>query len=204
MNNFESQPEGFQQHTRMKQTNMNRIRSWCGMLLAGLLLAGFAPAAHAGLFTGPFATTDWTQTTVANDGVFAFTGTGTSTTLVLKSSTTTGYSDTLVSALNSGTAELISFDWTLTANGNIGSPTAYLYVGDVQYLLQGPSGNWTGINVPANTDIYFELVGDTSTGKSPAELEIVGVPEAGNALAGLLVLGAVGFEWFRRKHMAVG
>jgi len=189
----------------MKQTNMNQVRSWCGLLLAGLLLAGFAPAAHAGLFAGPFATGDWTQTPVsANDGVFAFTGTGTSTTLVLQSSTTTGFSDTLVGAFNSGTAELVSFDWTLTANGNIGSPTAYFYVGNIIYTLQGSSGNWTDINVPANTEIYFELVGDTSPDKASAELQIVGVPEAGNALAGLLVLGAAGFEWFRRRRMVVG
>jgi hypothetical protein len=30
------------------------------------------------------------------------------------------------------------------------------------------------------------------------------VPETGNALAGMLVLAAAGFEWFRRKRTAGG
>ena len=86
---------------------MNRVRSWCGMLLAGLLLAGFAPTAQSGLFfSGPFAPpvgVNWTQTTVSgNDGVFGFPGSGLTTILTLQSSTATGFSDTLVGALNTG------------------------------------------------------------------------------------------------------
>jgi len=32
----------------------------------------------------------------------------------------------------------------------------------------------------------------------------ISVPEAGNALAGLLVMAAAGFEWYRRKRTAGG
>ena len=206
MNNFEFQPKGFQQYTPMKRINMNMVRSWCGILLAGWLLAGFASTAQSGLFfTGPFAPGNWTQTPVSdNDGEFGFSGTGNATVLVLQSSTTTGFSDTLIGAVNSGTAQSVSFNWTLTANGNLGAPGAYYYVGSTIYDLLGTSGTLRNIGISPNTQIYFELVGDVSSGKSPAQLRISEVPEAGNALAGLLVLGAAGFEWLRRKRTAVG
>ena len=57
--------------------------------------------------------------------------------------------------------------------------------------------------IPANTPIYFELVGDVTPGKSPAQLKVMMVPEPGNALTGMLMLAA-GFEWFRRKRKAGG
>jgi hypothetical protein len=189
------------------QINMNQIKSWCGILLTGGLLAGFAPAAQSGLFTGAFAPANWTQTPVsANDGVFGFTGSGSATLLTLQSSATTGFSDTLMGLKSPylSAAETVNFDWTLTANGNLGTPQAYFYVGSTTYDLSGSSGTLTGIEIPANTPVYFELMGDMSPGKAPAELEIVGVPETGNALAGLLVLGAAGFEWFRRKQTVAG
>ena len=97
----------------------------------------------------------------------------------------------------------MSFNWSLTANGNIGSPTAYYYVDTTPYGLIGTSGS-VSIEIPAGDTIGFELVGNVSPGKSPTQLIITEVPETGNALAGLLVLGAAGFEWFRRKQAVAG
>jgi len=188
----------------MKRMNLNRARVWCGMLLAGWLLAGVAPTARSGLLTPA----DWTQIPVsANDGVFSYTGSGDATVFVLKSSMTTGFSDTLI-GLNSpylSAAEGVNFDWTLTANGNLGAPQAYFYVGATEYALNGSSGSLMNVDIPANTPVYFELVGDVSPGKAPAQLDIWQVvPETGNALAGVLVLAVAGLEWFRRKQPAGG
>jgi hypothetical protein len=207
MNNPEFQPKGHHHHITMKHIDMNRVRAWCGMLLAGWLLAGLAPAARAGLFfSGPFAPGHWTQTSVsANNGVFGFAGSGSSTVMTLLSSTTTGFSDTLVGAANtSGATESVSFNWTLTAYGNLGAPQAYFYAGSTIYDLIGTSGRLNDIQVAAGTTIYFELVGNVSSGKAPAQLNIMEVPEASTALAGLLVLAVAGLEWFRRKQTAGG
>ncbi|MGA2854748.1 MAG: hypothetical protein ABSE90_11550 [Verrucomicrobiota bacterium] len=190
----------------MERIDLKQARSWCRMLLACLLLAGFAPSARAGLFfTGPFAPDNWTQTyDNGNPGSFYFTGSGSATVLTFNAAGTTGESDTIISAVNSGTAQSVSFNWTLTANGNDGSPTAYYYMNGDGHLLS-PSGSLS-IQIPASATLSFELVGNIpSPGKSPAQLQIMEVvPEAGNALAGLLVLGAAGFEWFRRKRTAGG
>ena len=184
---------------------MNQIRSWWGILLAGWLLAGFAPAAQSGLFTGAFATGNWTVAQYgANPGGYAFTGTGSTAVLVLTASAA-GQSDTILS-LNSpyaSTEESVFFNWTLSANGNDGAPLAYFFVGSTEHNLIGTSGSLT-VEVPADTQLSFELVGNVKPGKSAAQLEITAVPEAGTALAGVLVLGAAGFEWFRRKRTAIG
>jgi hypothetical protein len=58
--------------------------------------------------------------------------------------------------------------------------------------------------ISASTPIYFELMVDVSPGKAPAQLQIMGIPETGNALAGLLALAAAGLEWFRRKQTIGG
>jgi len=189
----------------MKRMNMNQVRSWCRMLLAGWLLAGFAPSAWSGLlFTGPFAPGNWTQTPFGgNNGVFGFTGTGISTVMVLQSSMTAGTSYTILSAVNSGATESVSFNWTLTANGNVGAPLAYYSVGGPDIPLVGNSGSLS-ISIPTGEALSFELVGNVSPGKAPAQLGISEVPEAGNALAGLLVVAVAGFECFRRKRTAVG
>ena len=191
----------------MKRIDMKQARSWCRLLLAGWLLAGFVPAARAGLFfTGPFAPGNWTQSTIENGGSFFFTGSGSATVLTFNASGTTGDSDTIISAVNSSTPESVSFNWTLTQNGNDGPPQAYfLVVGGTTDDLVGTSGSVSTV-VPAGATIYFELVGSLeSSGKSPAQLQIMEVvPEAGNALAGLLVLAAAGFEWFRWKRTAGG
>lgn len=185
---------------------MNQGRSWCAILLAGWLLAGFAPAARAGLFfTGPFAPGNWTKTyDDGNPGSFFFTGSGSATVLTFNASGTTGDSDTIISAVNSSTPESVSFNWTLAQNGNDGIPQAYFFVvGGTEYGLVGISGSVSTI-VPAGATISFDLVGSLeSSGKSPAQLQIMEVPETGNALAGLLVLAAAGFEWFRRKQTIV-
>ena len=154
-----------------------------------------------------FPPASWSQTTLINaGGSFYFTGSGSATALTFNASGTTGYSDTIISANNtSGTTESVSFDWTLTANGNMGAPLAYFYVGSTIYDLIGTSGTLTGINVSAGQTIQFELVGDVSSGKAPAQLKIWDVvPETGNALAGMLVLAVSGFEWFRRQRTAGG
>ena len=187
----------------MKRTEMNQIRLWCGMLLAGLLLVGFAPTASLGLFTDAFATGNWTVAQYGdNPGGYAFTGTGSTAVLVLTASAA-GPSDTVLS-LNSpyaSTEESVFFNWTLSDNGNIGTPQAYFFVGGTEYDLIGTKGSLT-VEVPADTKLSFELVGDVSPGKGAAQLDITAVPEAGTALTGVLVLGAAGFEWFRRKRTA--
>ena len=196
-----------QQHKSMKRINMNRVRSWCGITATVLLLAGFAPASRSALFfSGPFASANWTPLTYDGDnhGTFGFTGSGLTTVLTLQSSTTTGFSDTLVGAVNSGTAATVNFNWTLTANGNLGTPQAYFFAGDTEYDLVGTSGTLWNVGISPGTQIYFELVGDVSPGKSAAQLQISEVPEMGTALFGLLVLGAAGIEWGRRRRMAVG
>ena len=178
------------------------------MLLAGWLLAGLAPTGQcqSTLFTGDLGTNNWEQIPVgANDGGFVFTDDGNSVVLYLTSSATPGFSDTLL-ALKSpylSATELLDFSWTLTANGNAGAPQAYFYVDITPYALQDASGSLMGIEIPANTPIYFELVGDVTPGKSPAQLKVMMVPEPGNALTGMLMLAA-GFEWFRRKRKAGG
>jgi hypothetical protein len=189
----------------MKRVGLNQVRSWRAILLAGWLLAGLAPIVQAGLFTGDLGTNNWTQIPVSdNDGGFVFTGTGDTIALVLTSSAISGFSDTLITLEPPylSAPELVDFNWTLTANGNVGGPQAYFYVDTLQYPLQGDSGRLTDIEIPANTPIYFELVGNVTPGKSPAQLEIT-VPEPGNALGGMLML-AGGFEWFRRKRKAGG
>lgn len=181
------------------------------MLLTGWLLAGLAPTAQAGLFTGDLGTNNWEQILLdANDGGFVFTGTGDTIELDLTASAIPGFSDTLIGLKSpySSTPEVVDFNWTLTFNGNAGPPQAYFYVGApsdpnfMAYALPDTSGFLTGIEIPANTPIYFELVGDVTPGKSPAQLEVT-VPEPGNLLASMLVL-AGGFEWFRRKRKAGG
>jgi hypothetical protein len=178
------------------------------LLLAGWLLAGLVPAARSALFFTDFPPGNWTKTyDNGNPGSFFFTGNGSATVLTFNASGTAGTygSDTTIRA-NSVATGSVSFHWTLAANGDIGSPTAYYYVGTTQYALLGTSGTITGINVSSvGTTISFELVGAVSAGKSPAQLQIMDVvPETGNALAGMLVLAAAGFEWFRRKRTAGG
>jgi len=206
MNNQTLQPKGYQHHIIMKRMNMNQVRSWCGILLAGWLLAGFAPTAQSGLFSGAFAPGNWTAAQFGyNPGGYVFTGTGDTAVLVLTAAAA-GPSDTILS-LNSpysSTAESVYFNWTLTANGDKNDiPQAYFYVGTTEYPLLSLRGSMS-IEIPASTPISFELVGNVLTGKAPAQLEISEVPEAGNALAGLLVLGAAGFEWFRQKRKGGG
>jgi len=175
------------------------------LLLAGWLLAGLVPAARSALFFTAFPPGNWTKTLDnGNPGSFFFTGSGSATVLTFNASGTKTTSDTFISAKSVATGS-VSFNWTLTANGNIGSPLAYYSVdgGDAIALLGG-SGS-TNIAVTAGQTIVFELQGNVSSGKTPAQLDIGDVvPEAGNALAGMLVLAVSGFEWFRRKRTAGG
>ena len=96
----------------------------------------------------------------------------------------------------------MSFNWTLTDYGNLGAPQAYFYVGSTIYDLQGPGGTLWNIAVSPNTPIYFELVGDVSPGKSPAELGILEVPEPVNVALGVfagLLLAVTGLRKWRRS-----
>ena len=193
---------------------MNQVRSWCGILLAGWLLAGFVPAAHSGLFTdfgtsiGSNANGEWEQLPVGtNNGGASFTGTGDAAVLTLRASSVSGSdSYTYLQSIDLTSSVTVSFHWTLTANGNDGTPLAYYNVGgnDIPLVYNPSKGQYYNITVSGITQIAFELVGNVSPGKAAAQLGITEVPEAGNALAGLLVLGTAGFEWFRRKRTAGG
>jgi len=195
----------------MQRIDLKQARSWCRILLAGWLLAGLAPSAQSGLFTGALDYTHWEQVPTDNSGIAGFTENNT----VLRIDSMSGsteYSITMVELKSPylSTGVYVSFDWTLTANGNADNPIAKFYVGESLFatLSGDSSASLTHIKVPAYTPITFVLYGQLIevSGKSPAQLIISGggweVPEAGNALAGLLVLGAAGFEWFRRKQTA--
>ena len=192
----------------MKPIVMNQFRSLCGLLLAGCLWTGFAPSARSALFTGAFDPDNWEQVNIGgNDGGYKFRETSIGTVLDISSSSATGFSDTLIGlkALYLSTPATMDIRWSLTANGNVGLPTAYLHVGDTDYELQGTSGDLWGISIPASTAVYFELVGDVNSGKAPAMLEVTAVPEPGTILAGLFAIAAVaGLEWSRRKRSAAG
>ena len=190
----------------MKRIILVQAKSWCGLLLAGWLLAGLASTGRADLFAGDLGTNNWVQIPVGdNDGGFVFTGVGDTVILYLTSSATPGFSDTLLGLTSPylSAPEVVNLSWTLSANGNVGQPQAYFYVDTLQYALTIPSGSLTNILIPANTPVYFELLGDVTAGKSSAQLELSGVPEPENLMAGLLMVAA-GFEWFRRKRKAGG
>jgi hypothetical protein len=200
----------------MERIDLKQARSWCRMLLACLLLAGFAPAAQAGLFTGALAPDNWSTwnaTGFVNDGsgpVYypggAVFSTGDNPVLTITASGA-GTSDTILSA-TTGTAGYVSFHWTLSANASHGSPQAYFGVEGGPLTPLGPDVTITGsgnvsIWVDAGKQISFEL-NNTPAKEAGAQMTISEVPEAGNALAGLLVLGAAGFECIRRKRTAGG
>jgi hypothetical protein len=185
----------------MKRIDLKQARSWCGMLLAGWLLAGLAPAAQSALFIDGFDPTHWTATKSGDlNSHYYFTGNN-ELTLV---ASPYGESDIILS-LNSpysSKAATWNVNWTLTSPGGLGEPLGYIFIGATEYDLTGNSGNLI-LNIPASTMIAFELSANSEKAIG-ATFDITEVPEAGNALAGLLVSGAAGFECFRRKRTAGG
>jgi hypothetical protein len=197
----------------MKQSDIRRTGDSLTGLLAGLALTLIVPAAHAGLFTGVFDTNNWAQVASSNPGGFAFTGSGDSVSMVLTGSGISGvdsFTDVGLNWPSSSTNALLSFSWTLKANGNYREPSAYLFVytggGNYdQYNLVYPNGSLTGITVipdPDYTPVLVELVANLeSVGKSPAQLEIMPVPEPANLLGAMMAVMA-GCRWFLRRHKA--
>ncbi len=175
----------------MKRVGLNQVRSWRAILLAGWLLAGLAPIVQAGLFTGDLGTNNWTQIPVSdNDGGFVFTGTGDTIALVLTSSAISGFSDTLITLEPPylSAPELVDFNWTLTANGNVGGPQAYFYVDTLQYPLQGDQWQSHGHRNSGEHADLFRVGGERDAGQESGTTGNYVVPEPGNALAGMLVL----------------
>jgi hypothetical protein len=181
--------------------NADRARSWCGMVLAGWLIAGAAGVSQAA-FTGDFGPTNWAvYPGSVNPGSFYFSGTGDAMTLHITSSPTPGFSDTVLALQWPYSSEpgFLDFSFTLTRVGNVGEPLGYFYVGSVQYDLLG-SDSLTDIEIPANTPVYFELLGDLTPGKNPAELQVAlwtFVPEPSPAL--FCVLGLALAACLKRK-----
>lgn len=177
------------------------------MLLACLLLAGLVPTAQSSLFTGDLAPSNWTVSQFGSYPGGAVFSTGDNPILTFTASSV-GASDVILTlSPNLTTGQTISFNWTVSQNGDPGEALAYLIVGGnggTKYDLVGNSGSKMNITLPASTTIQFEFSADVKAGKAGAQMTITDVPEAGNALAGLLVLGAAGFECFRRKRTAVG
>ncbi len=175
-----------------------------GLILAGILVLGTAGPACAA-FTGDFAPLNWDLTTVSGPaGSFTFSGTDT---LNIFGGTDIGDSDNIVflKPSYSSTAGTLSFSWTIVAHGNIGAPVASFYIDGTPYSFVGTSGTVTGVNVPANTPLRFELASSVELGKTPAELNVTSweftpIPEAGTWLAGILALGLLGFEALRRNR----
>lgn len=188
----------------MKQSEIKRAGNGFTGLLAGLALALLVPAAHANFFTGAFAPENWTMTNSVNAGTFEFVGSGASATMVIHS--VAGNTNdsltiiTLLPTLSSG-SERVDFNWQLTKNGNDGDPVAYCYVGEAEYPLLGSSGT-IGFDIDYYTPVLFELSGRLeSAGKSPAQLEIIPIPEPANMLGAMMAM-ATGCRWYLRRRNA--
>lgn len=186
--------------------------STLGPVLAGLILiTAVAPVGATPLFVGDFAPSKWSLDAGSfNAGSYSFTGLPADVLCITGSSTPNVLSDTIVS-LNSpysSSPGLVSFNWTLAANGNMGAPLANFYIGTTQYMLSGNGGTVTGIALSAGTPFAFELMSQAESAfKGPAKLTISGwnfssVPEGGASTAGLLVLVLGGVEMVRRKRGA--
>ena len=178
------------------------------------LIAAAKPAGAAMItgFTGEMAPGNWSMSNgnLSNPGSYGF---PTDTKLDIYAGSGTLSSSVLVSLLASSlsTASTISFKWKIVKNGELGTPTANYYLGTsgAIALTGGLSGQVNYVTVPTSSDPDFPSIafsfasgGTSSDAKSPAMLEIEIVPEAGNWMAGVFLLG-IGVVSIRRRKSAV-
>ena len=191
----------------MKRIDVKQVRSWCQLLLAGGLLAGLAPSAQSGLIG-----LQWTTAITSGDGYGAGTFVFDENSGILEIKSPVAVSgrnlnyDLTASGYNNTEGSVsFNFSWTVDSGGSSGQALAvFLDTSGFQTFYPGlPSGTITvNPGQTINFDFSGEIIKNGPGEVATLNVNMVPVPEAGNALAGLLVLGAAGFEWFRRKRTA--
>ena len=180
--------------------------STLGLIIAWLILLGYAGSGRAGLFTGSFAPANWeVSTNSSNPGTFAFTGTGNAEVLEITGAAADP-SETFVVLKSpySPAPSSLHFSWAVANNGNDGSPLVYYVVNGTPAPLVGSSGTEGNVYLPADTEFGFAMSANVIGGKIPAvfmvtDWEVQTVPEIGSWLAGPLALGVAFFIGIRRQ-----